>query len=97
LLGSGFGLLVTYALIVVIVGGAGQSDKLQISFSSALFFGLVLISNAMLFIAIGAVTSQLGATRRRAILYGAAPLAIFFVLRGLGNAAPNLYWVKNLT
>jgi ABC-2 type transport system permease protein len=97
LIGSGSAVLLAYILSVIIIAGAGTSDKLHVTFSAGLFYGLAIISGAALFVGVGAVTSQLAATRRRAMLYGAAALVIFFVLRGVGNVAPSFAWVKNLT
>jgi ABC-2 type transport system permease protein len=97
LLGIGLALGVAYVLTVAIIAGAGASPKVQVSLTASLFYGLSLLASAALFAGIGALTSQLAATRRRAVLYGLLMLVGLFVLRAVGNVASSLVWLKDVT
>ncbi len=95
----GFGMTigVAYVLTVLIIAGAGSSSKVQVSLLGGLYYGLALLASAVLFAAVGALTSQLAATRRRAVLYGLLLLLVCYALRAIGNVASSLVWLKDIT
>jgi ABC-2 type transport system permease protein len=97
LLGFGMTLGIAYLLTVLIIAGAGSSSKVQVSLAGSLYYGLALLASAVLFAAVGALTSQLAATRRRAVLYGLLLLLVCYSLRAIGNVASSLVWLKDIT
>ena len=93
--------VVTAAIIVV----AGRSDRIAISPGAGLFFAVALVSDALLFTAIGALCSQLGATRRRAAGYAGAVLGASYAIRMVADSGAGLHgliwlsplgWVESL-
>lgn len=97
LFGLASSFLLALALTEVILAGLGHSPKINVSISASLFLGLVLFTPALIFMAVGALTSQLAATRRRAMIYGIVPLGGLFILRSVGNVVSSLRWFKNFT
>jgi ABC-2 type transport system permease protein len=99
LAGLGAGALVLWVVTAVIIAVAGLSPRVDIAAGGALFLALTLVSPALLFLAVGAVTSQLAPTRRRAAGYGAVVLGISYCLRMLGDAGIGLHvltWLSPL-
>jgi len=97
ILGASGGLVITFVLVALTLVLVGQGDKLPLSLSGSLVYSLAVIAGAAVAIGIGAVTSQLAATRRRAVLYGLIPIVLFFMVRSIGNVVDSLAWLKNLT
>lgn len=89
--------LATFVVTSVLVAGVGASKDVHVSVAASAYFALVVMLMAVLFMSVGALTSQLAATRHRATMYGLVPLAIFFTLRSLAHLSSNLAWLKNLT
>ncbi|HTZ07800.1 MAG TPA: hypothetical protein VMB72_01940, partial [Acidimicrobiales bacterium] len=88
-LGAGFGCLyaVTAALTVVV----GRSSKVRIGVGAGLYFALALVVGAVMFGAVGALTSQLAPTRRQAAAYAGWALALSYALRLVGDAGAGLH------
>jgi ABC-2 type transport system permease protein len=84
---------VLWALTSLITSIAGVSSKVDIAPGPALFFALALVSPALMFLAVGALTSQLATTRRQAAGYGAAVLGLSYYLRLVGDAGIGLHWL----
>ena len=94
LAGLGAGALVLWVVTAAIVAIAGLSSRVDIGVGSALFLALALASPALLFLTVGAVTSQLAPTRRRAAGFGAVVLGVGYCLRMLGDAGVGLPWLS---
>ena len=93
LCGLGAGAAVLWALTATIISVAGLSSRIDIAAGPALFFALALVSPALMFAALGAVTSQLAPTRRRAASYAALVLGASYCLRMVGDASAGLHWL----
>ena len=65
-------------LIALLLAAAGHSGKFILTLGGSFYYALALIFGAVLAVAIGALTSQLAATRRYAMLYGASVIILFF-------------------
>ena len=89
--------LVLWELTSLITAVAGVSSKVDISLGSAMFVALALASTALMFLAVGALTSQLAATRRQAVGYAAAVLGFSYCLRMVGDAGIGLNWLTWLS
>ncbi len=105
LCGLGGGVLTLWTLTAVITVLTGLDSKVHIAAGPALYFALAMVATAVMFLAVGALTSQLGATRRQAASFAAAFLAIAYAVRMIGDAGVGLHgliwasplgWVEEL-
>jgi ABC-2 type transport system permease protein len=103
--GLGAGVFVLWALTAVITVLCGLDSKVGIGVGPALYFAMALVATAVMFLAVGALTSQLGATRRQAASYAAAFLGIAYAVRMIADAGVGLHgliwasplgWVEEL-
>ena len=96
---GGFALasVVLWALTALITAVVGVSSKVNVDPGQAMFFALALASPAVMFLAVGALTSQLAPTRRAAAGYGAVVLGISYGLRMIGDAGVRLHWLTWLS
>lgn len=94
------GLLANLFLMFIIVAvsyiAIGRYKGVGYGAQSALFFALSAVSATVLFVAVGAFTSQLMPTRTRATIVGAAVFGISFLLRAVGDTTSQ-HWVLNVT
>ncbi|MGH9120672.1 MAG: ABC transporter permease subunit, partial [Acidimicrobiales bacterium] len=84
---------VVWILTALITAVAGISSTVDIAPGPAMFLALALVSPAVMFLAIGALTSQLAPTRRQAAGYAAAILAVSYCLRLVGDGGVGLHWL----
>jgi ABC-2 type transport system permease protein len=105
LAGLGAGVVVLWALTAVITVVCGRDSKVAFSVGSSLYFALAMVATAVMFVAVGALTSQLGATRRQAASYGAVFLGLAYAVRMIADAGVGLHgliwasplgWVEEL-
>jgi polyether ionophore transport system permease protein len=93
LAGLGAGVLAMYALTAGLTAAVGTRPNVDIGAGRSLFFAFAAVAGAILFAAVGALASQLMATRSRATGLGAAVFGIMFMLRALGDSAPAAHWL----
>ena len=74
LLGLGVGLAFLWAVTAAIVAAAGRDATIGFSPAAAAYFALAVVAGAAVFLAVGAFTSQVAATRRQAAGYAAGVL-----------------------
>ena len=105
LLGLGTGLVALFIVTALVTVLTGRSSKVHFGIGEAVFFALALVCSAAVFLAVGALTSQLAATRRQAAAYAGYVLGACYALRmvadsgiGLGGLrwATPLGWVELL-
>jgi ABC-2 type transport system permease protein len=96
---GGFALasVVLWALTALITAVVGLSAKVNVDPGQAMFLALALVSPAVMFLAVGALTSQLAPTRRAAAGYGAVVLGISYGLRMIGDAGVRSHWLTWLS
>jgi ABC-2 type transport system permease protein len=85
------------ALWAIAAGGAvavGRIDDVGFSVTASLFFATTLTATAALFLAVGAVTSQLAATRRQANMLGAATIGVSYLLRMVADSSDGSRWLR---
>ena len=82
--------IVTAASVVLV----GRSSKVGIPAGAALFFSASLVASAAVFLAVGALASQLSPTRRQASAYGAAFLGAAYALRMVADSGTELEWLR---
>jgi len=97
--GLGVGAITLWMTSAVITVLAGRSSDIRIAAGSSLYFALAMVATAVMFLAVGSVTSQLAATRRQAASIGAALLGVSYALRLIADAGVGfhgLIWVSPL-
>jgi polyether ionophore transport system permease protein len=94
LAGLGAGLAALWALTAVIIVVVGRSSKVGIAAGPALYFAVALVAAAAMFLAAGAFTSQLAATRRQAAGYAGAALGACYALRMVADSGTGLQWLR---
>ena len=102
-LGAGLGTL--WAVTAIITVLSGLQSSVGIGAGPSLYFALAMVATAAMFLAVGAVTSQLAATRRQAASFGAVLLGISYGVRLIADAGVGLHgliwasplgWVEEL-
>ena len=102
---SAAGAFVLWALTSLITVLSGLDSKVDIPAGPGLYFALAMAATAVMFLAVGALTSQLGATRRQAATYAAVFLGLSYAVRMVADAgvgwhgliwASPLGWVEEL-
>jgi ABC-2 type transport system permease protein len=91
LAGLGAGIFTLWAITALITVITGLSSQIDIAAGPALYFALAMVSTAVMFLAVGAVTSQLAATRRQAASYAAAFLGVCYAVRMVADAGVGLH------
>ena len=103
--GLGAGAVALWVVTAVITVLSGQSSGVRISVGPSLYLALATVTTAVMFLAVGAVASQLVATRRRAASCGAALLGLSYAVRLIADAGVGLHgliwasplgWVEEL-
>ena len=96
-IGLGVGVLVLWVVTAMLTLGAGASEDVQFAVTASLFFATALVATTAVYAAVGALASQLAATRRQANVIGGAALGASFVLRMIADATDGLDWLRWLS
>jgi ABC-2 type transport system permease protein len=97
--GLGVGVTVLWAVAAVLITATGRSAKVHVSVVGSLYFALAMVATAVIFLGIGAVTSQLTATRRRAASLATVVLGASYAVRVIADAGTGLHglvWITPL-
>ena len=86
-------LAVVWAMTAGVTALVGRSHSVGIAVPPALMLALVLVLPSVMFSAVGAVTSQLAATRRRAAGYAAVVLGASYALRMVADSGSGWHWL----
>ena len=78
------------AAITVVVG---LDSSVRMTVGAALYFALAMVAAAAMFLAVGAVTSQLASTRRQAASYAATLLGVTYAVRLVADAGVDVHWL----
>ena len=97
LAGLGAGTLAMYAATALLTAVLGTRHNVAISPGRSLFFALAIVAGAAMFAAVGAVASEVFASRSRAAGASAAVFGAAFMLRALGDATSNAHWLVYLS
>jgi ABC-2 type transport system permease protein len=95
--GLGASLLALFSITAVATVLIGRTSTVHLSASSAIFFALTVTSGAAIFMAAGALTSQLASNRRQAAAYAGGTLGLFFALRMVADSSAGLSWMHWIT
>ena len=82
-----------WLITFVITAAVGQAASVQIGVPASLYMSTAMVSTAVVFLAIGSLTSQLAASRRRASSYAGVVLGVAYGLRMVGDGVPGLHWL----
>lgn len=105
LCGLGTGLVTLWFVTAVITVLTGRISSVSFSVGASLYFSLTQVAAALMFLAAGALTSQLGASRRQAMALGGWFLGYSYVVRMVADAGVGLHgliwasplgWVEEL-
>ncbi len=99
LAGLASGLAALFALTAVITVITGLDASVSIAVRPGIYFALAMVATALMFLTIGAVTSQLAATRRQAAAYAAVVLGVAYAIRMIADAGIGLHkliWLSPL-
>ena len=96
LAGLGVCLLVLFAVTELGFLTVARLHGVGFGFREDSFFALAVVSGAAIFMSVGAFTSQLMPTRRRAAGLATAVFGVFFLLRAAADTT-NLHWLLNVT
>jgi ABC-2 type transport system permease protein len=105
LAGLGAGLGVLWALTAILTVGVGLDPSVKIAAGPALYFALAMAATAVMFLAVGALASELASTRREAASYAATFLGVSYAVRMIADAGLGLHgliwasplgWVEEL-
>lgn len=86
---AGAALLSAALLIGAVIAGLNGADSA--------YLALALLSVTVVFAGVGALASQLGATRRVALELGMGAVAVAFVLRVVADTSPGAGWLRWFT
>ncbi len=93
LVGLGAGLFVLWAVTAVIAVLSGRSSSVAIAAGPTLYFALAMVATGCMFLAVGALTSQLAGTRRQAASFAAVFLGVAYAIRMIADAGVGLHWL----
>jgi ABC-2 type transport system permease protein len=91
--GLGAGAVALWVVTAIIAVLSGQASSVRIAAGPSLYFALAMVATALMFLAVGAVTSQLAATRRQAASLGAGLLGVSYAVRLIADAGMGLHWL----
>ncbi len=91
--GLGVGLLALLALTALGAIVTGRSASVGFSLGQCLLLSITLVSGAAMFLAIGALASQLANTRRRGASMAGVVFGVSYALRMVADTNPGLHWL----
>lgn len=94
MVGLGAGLAGLWGVTAVLTLAVGATSKVGFDIGASLYFSTCLVAGAAMFLALGALLSQLAANRRQASGIGAGLLAAFYLLRMVADSTKGLAWLR---
>ncbi len=91
--GLGVGLVTLWAIAALATIATGRASSVGFSLDQSLYFSVTLVAGAAVFLAVGALTSQLVTTRRRAASLAGAVFGVAYALRMVADSDPGLHWM----
>jgi ABC-2 type transport system permease protein len=92
--GMAVGWLTLWALTAALTAIAGSQPSVGFSVSSSLFYATATTASAAMFLAVGALTSQLAPTRRAANGLAAGFFALCYLIRMVADSGTGLEWMR---
>jgi ABC-2 type transport system permease protein len=91
--GLGVGLVTLFVLTAVATVLTGRASSVGFSLGASAYFSVTLVAGAAVFLAIGALSSQLAATRRRAASMAGVVFGVAYAIRMVADSDPGLHWM----
>ncbi|HEY7946023.1 MAG TPA: hypothetical protein VID75_00025, partial [Acidimicrobiales bacterium] len=91
--GLAVGLVALWALAALGTIATGRAPSVRFNVGQSLYFSVTLVAGASVFLAIGALTSQLATTRRRAASMAGTVFGVAYALRMVADSDPGLHWM----
>ncbi len=85
------GVATVWLITAVLTVLTGRYSKVDLAAGPSLFFALALVASALMFVSVGALTSQLAATRRQAATTAAWVLGASYGLRLVADSGTGLH------
>ncbi len=95
--GAYISFVIGYIVSTLLTFMLGQTAALNVTMIESITLNAALFLPILIALGLGAFTSQLALTRRRATTYGIVAIIVAFTLRSIGNVLPDWYWLKNWT
>ncbi|HEX9356464.1 MAG TPA: ABC transporter permease subunit [Streptosporangiaceae bacterium] len=92
--GLGIALLMLWAVTAAAYVAIGTSPDARFAVSAGLFAATATVAPAAVFLAVGALCSQLAATRRQAAAMAAAVFGIAYLIRVVAYSSSTLHWLR---
>jgi ABC-2 type transport system permease protein len=92
--GLGIGLLTLWAVTAAAYVAVGRSPDARFAVSASLFTATATVAPAAMFLAVGALCSQLAATRRQAAGMAAAVFGVAYLIRVVAYSGTTLRWLR---
>ncbi len=92
--GLGIGLLTLWAVTAAAAVVIGRSADPRFTVGASLFLAVAAVAATGMFVAVGAVCSQLAATRRRAAELAAGVFGVAYLLRAVAASGTSLRWLR---
>jgi len=94
LAGLAVGLVALWVPTALFTVAGGRSADVGIGTGAALFFATAAVAGAAMFVAVGALASQLAGNRHGANLIGAGVLAGAYLIRMAADSDPRIGWLR---
>ena len=95
--GLGIGLLTLWVVAATITVVVGRTADAGFSVSASVFATVAMAAGAAIFLAVGAVCSELAATRRQAAALAAGAFGVAYLLRIVAYSSSSFRWVRWVT
>jgi ABC-2 type transport system permease protein len=91
------GAIALVGITALIAVWLGRDLTVHFTVGAGIFLALSVTSGAVLFLSVGALTSQLAANRHQAAAYGAGLLGLFFALRMVADSVGSAGWLLSVS
>jgi len=95
--GLGAGAVVLFVITAASLVLVGRDRSIGFAIGASLFFAAALVACAVMFLAVGVVTSQIAATRRQASSLAGVVLGVAYALRMVADSSVSLEWLRWLS
>jgi ABC-2 type transport system permease protein len=92
--GLGIGLLTLWAVTASSYLAIGSSPDARFPVSASLFAATATVAPAAIFLAIGALCSQIAGSRRQAAALAAAAFGVAYLMRVVAYSSTTLHWLR---
>lgn len=92
--GLGIGLGLLWAVTAAVTVLAGRNPAAHFTVTASLFMAIATVAAAAMFAAVGALCSQLSATRRQAAAVAAAVFGVAYLIRLIAYTSTSLMWLR---